>query len=197
MSKAAINLIQLIDNKPPKNGKYYVIAIDGRGGAGKSSLSKYISKLLPDFSYICGDSYFEPISHPIAWGGYNEERFYKDVIKPLGDTDTHINFRPYDWDSSDHIQNMPIDIGKGLFMDCCYSFTFDLDYDLKIWVDTPREVALARGIHRSTMPKEHAEKVWNEFWKPMEDKYIAEARPMQQADIVIDGTKPYEEQLIA
>src|SRR5665213_1137426 len=187
MSEQPISLKAKLTSKPPKNGKYYIIAIDGRGGAGKSSLSKYIQSILPDYSFVCGDSYFEPIAHPIAWGGYNEERFFNDVIQPLSETKITVDFKPYDWDNEPHIKHETINISIGVFIDRCYSFSFDLDYDLKIWVETPREVALERGIHRSTMPKELAAKVWSDIWKPMEDKYIEVTNPVDNSDIVIDG----------
>ena len=195
MLNLPINLKNKLTSKPPKNGKYYIVAIDGRGGSGKSSLSKYIMNILPGYSVICGDSYFEPITHPIAWGGYNEERFFLDVIKPLSESKTIIDFKPYDWENEPHIKDEKIVITNGVFIDRCYSFSFDLDFDLKIWVETPRQIALERGVHRSTMPKEHAEKVWSELWKPMEDKYIELTKPIENSDIVIDGTKGFEDQL--
>lgn len=191
----AVNFKDKLLSRPPKNGQYYTVAIDGRGGAGKTTLSRYLKKLLPDFSFICGDDYFEPISHPIAWGGYNEERFYSDVLEPLKNSQKTVNYRPYDWDSEPHIKDQTIEISKGVFIDRCYSFTFDLDYDLKIWVEAPREIALGRGIDRSSMPKEKAEKVWRELWKPLEDRYILETNPDKKADIVVDGTEPFENQI--
>ncbi|HEY1645284.1 MAG TPA: hypothetical protein VGF75_02765 [Candidatus Saccharimonadales bacterium] len=182
--------------KPPMNSKYYLLAIDGRGGSGKTTLSVYLQKLLPDFSVICGDDYFEPIDHPVAWGGYNEERFFNDVIVPLQQIKTDVGFRPYDWDNEPHIVDSPVVIEKGVVIDRCYSFSFDLNYDFKIWVETPRDITLERGISRSTMPRDRAEVVWQELWKPMEDRYIATTNPMGSADIVIDGTKPLEEQIV-
>jgi uridine kinase len=197
MPAQPISLNDQLNTSPPKNGKYYIVAIDGRGGSGKSSLSKYIQTFLGDYCYICGDNYFEPIAHPVAWGGYNEERFQEDVLRPLAEAKTTIDFRPYDWDHEPHIKDQPFNITRGVFIDRCYSFSFDLEYDLKIWVETPRQVALERGVHRSIMPKERAEKVWSELWKPMEDKYIELTKPTEIADIVIDGTKSFEIQLVA
>lgn len=189
------NIRPMLLNKPPKNGKYYMVAIDGRGGSGKTTLSKYLQSLLPDFCFICADEYFEPISHPIAWGGYNEERFYNDVIRPLSKGQRDIDFRPYNWDHEPHIVDHRMHIDKGVFIDRCYSFSFDLGYDLKIWVETPREEALSRGVSRSTMPKETAEKVWRELWKPMEDRYIASIKPVDTADILIYGNQPFDQRV--
>ncbi len=183
-------------NKPPNNTKYYLIAIDGRGGAGKTTFSKYLMSLLPDFSFICGDVYFEPVDHPITSGGFNEERFQEDVITPLNNSETTINFRPYIWDSNPHIKDIPVTITKGVFIDRVYSFSFDLNYDLKIWVDTPRDVTITRGIGRSSMPEIEAEKVWQKLWKPLEDSYISKSNPIKLADIVIDGTKPFDQQIV-
>ena len=197
MSQSIISLRNKLFLKPPKNKKYYIVAIDGRGGAGKTTLSKYLVSLVDDFSLICGDYYFEPVDHPITWGGYNEERFFGDVIKPLKDVQDEVNYRPYDWDTNSYIKNKQIDINKGVFIDRCYSFTFELDYDLKIWVDTPRDITLDRGINRSTMPKDRAEVVWSEIWKPLEDRYIEEIKPQANADIVIEGTKSFKSQITA
>ncbi len=197
MPQKPISLSSEIFKKPPKNGKFYLIAIDGRGGAGKTTLSEYLVSLVPGFSLICGDDYFEPIDHPIAWGGYNEERFKGDVITPLKNGLKTVSYRPYDWVHEPHIKTQIVEINKGVFIDRCYSFSFDLNYDLTIWVETPREITLERGIRRSSMPKEKAEKVWRELWKPLEDRYIDEIRPLETSDIVIDGTKPFEAQITA
>ncbi|MHB1865437.1 MAG: uridine kinase family protein [Candidatus Saccharimonadales bacterium] len=195
MPNEPYNVSSKIFSNPPKNGKYYLVAIDGRGGAGKSTLSKHLKQLLPEFQLVCGDDYFEPIEHPIAWGGFNEQRFYDDIIKPLKEHQREINYRPYNWDTNPHFDNNFVTIGKGLLIDRCYIFSFDLDYDLKIWVETPRDVTLNRGVSRSTMPRERAEVVWRELWKPMEDKYIAETKPLDNADIVVFGDKPFNQQI--
>ncbi len=196
MPKPAVDIKAAILVNPPKNGKYYVVAIDGRGGAGKTTLSKYLQNLLPAFKLICGDDYFEPITHPIAWGGYNEERFYNDIIKPIQAVSTEIDYRPYDWDNEPHFKDQIISITEGVFIDRCYSFSFDLDYDFKIWVETPRDLTLNRGVDRSTMPKDKAELVWRQLWKPMEDRYISDIKPLETSDLVIDGNKPFEQQAI-
>ncbi len=194
MSDYPIDVKTKLFVSPPKNSKYYIVAIDGRGGAGKTTLSKYILEKLDGFLVICGDDYFEPIEHPIAWGGYNEERFFKDVIEPIKNGSRDVNFRPYDWDLGKPIEKK-IHISKGVLIDRCYSFSFELDYDLKIWVETPREVTLSRGISRSSMPEVKAEKVWRELWKPLEDRYIQEIKPEDTSDIVIDGTSHFDSQI--
>ncbi len=194
MSNQTINIKRQLFASPPKNSKYYIIAVDGRGGAGKTTLSKHVLEKLDDFSVICGDDYFEPIEHPIAWGGYNEERLLKDVIEPIKNGFRDVNYHPYDW-SKGYPAEEKIHINKGVLIDRCYSFSFKLDFDLRIWVETPREITLNRGISRSSMPEIRAEKVWRELWKPLEDRYILEIKPQDIADMVIDGTSPFENQI--
>ncbi len=181
-------------SKPPANGRFYTTAIDGRAGSGKSTLAQYLQSLLPDFVHLNGDDYFEPIKDKLVWGAFNDERFIKDVIEPLqiGESFT---YRPYDWHADPPIVEREIIIKHGLCLERCYSFRFDLDWDLKIWVETPKLLCLERGLAREHLPKETVLQTWQEVWQPLEDAYIAEANPMSLADIVIDGTKAFEYQL--
>jgi uridine kinase len=184
-----------ITKNPPKNGKYYVIAIDGRGGSGKTTLLKYVATLLPDFIMIYGDDYFEPTTDTIAWGTFNNERFIADVITPVKNGSKTINYKPYDWHAEPHIRGKKLQITQGICIERSFSFAFDLNWDLKIWVETPSDTSSERGMARDRMPREQAEKQWKEVWQPKEDAYYKEVSPLETADIIIDGTKPFEEQI--
>lgn len=188
-------MIEKLKSKPPKNGRFYTVAIDGRGGSGKSLFAENLKKLLPDFVFLNGDDYFEPTPNDIAWGAFNDERFIEDVIEPLKQGKTSIVYKPYNWHSKSHITERPINIDQGICIERAFSFGFDLDWDLKIWVETPADISLARGLERDKMPRKQALKAWNEVWKPKEDMYIKEIDPLKTADIVVDGTKPFEDQL--
>lgn len=189
------DLAKRIFDKLPKNGKYYLVAIDGRGGSGKTTLADYVTKLLPDFLLINGDDYFEPDDSTIAWGSFNEERFFSDVIKPLREQATTLKYKPYDWHSVPHITEKVLQIKKGVVMERSGSFAFDLDWDFKIWVETPKDIAGERGLIRDAMPREQSIRQWEEVWQPKEDAHFNKVKPLETADIVIDGTEPFEEQL--
>jgi uridine kinase len=191
-----VSIEELIESKPPKNDKFYLVAIDGRGGSGKTSLTKYLSRLLREFTVINGDDYFEPDDTTIAFGSFNDARFFNDVINPLQRTKTIINFRPYDWDAKPPITERKLHITSGLIIERCFSFAFKLDWDFKIWIDAPKDLALHRGIERDKMPKEEVIRLWEELWQPKEDNYIKDINPLQTADLVIDGTKSFEQQII-
>lgn len=187
------HLKDLIDSKDPKNGRFHTIAIDGRGGSGKTVFAEYLNKLLTGFTFLNGDDYFEPVGHQIVWGVFNDKRFREDVIEPLK-AGNAFTYRPYNWHKEPHITEQPITVTKGFCLERCFSFDFKLDWDLKIWVEAPKEVCLERGLAREHMPKERVLKAW-QIWQLAEDKYIANTRPQEVADIIIDGTKPFEAQL--
>jgi uridine kinase len=58
-------------------------------------------------------------------------------------------------------------------------------YDLTIWVDTPVDVRLRRGVERDG---EQARAKWLEEWIPEEDRYVAAYRLADKVDIVVSGT---------
>ena len=69
-----------------------------------------------------------------------------------------------------------------------------MDWDIKIWVEAPKEVCLERGLARENMPRDRVLKAW-QIWQSAENEYIVNVKPQEIADIVIDSTKPFEEQL--
>ncbi len=188
------DIVKHLGEAAPKNGKFFTIAIDGRGGSGKTVLTQRLQKLLPGFIFLNGDDYFEPVEGQIVWGDFNDKRFRGDIIEPLKKGNSFI-YRPYDWHKEPHITEKPITIEKGFGLERCFSFNFDLDWDLRIWVEAPKGICLERGLARENMPKDRVLKAW-QIWQLAEDKYIANIRPQEIADIVIDGTKPFGVQLI-
>jgi uridine kinase len=58
---------------------------------------------------------------------------------------------------------------------------------LSIWVETPRELCLARGLERDG---EAMRPQW-EAWMAAEDAYIERERPQERADLVLRGDRPF------
>lgn len=189
-----LDLANFITSNKPKNGRFFTIAIDGRGGSGKSSLVEHLKPLLPGFTFLNGDDYFEPIEDKIVWGAFNDERFIADIVEPLK-TGDNFTYRPYDWHATPPITEQTITVQRGLCLERVFSFRFDLDWDLKIWVETPKDICLARGTARDKALGERAPAAWH-LWQAEEDEYIKIFRPQERADIVLDGTRTFGEQII-
>jgi adenylate kinase family enzyme len=118
-----MNIQKWLATHQPGNGRFFTIAIDGRGGCGKSTLAELLKAKLPDFVVLNGDDYFELVNDPIVWGKFNDDRFV-----------------------------------------------------------------------REKMPQEKIIPAWK-LWQQREDEYIRDFKPQGKADIIIDGTKSFEEQL--
>ena len=58
-------------------------------------------------------------------------------------------------------------------------------YDLRVWVDAPRELRLARAVARDG---EDARQAWEERWLPGEDRYVERDDPVSAADLIVDGS---------
>ncbi len=70
---------------------------------------------------------------------------------------------------------------------CALHRMFRDDYDVRIWVEAPYEVRLARGVARDG---EQARSTWVDRWMPMEDRYVERDDPVACADLVVDGARP-------
>lgn len=66
---------------------------------------------------------------------------------------------------------------------------YDDLWDLRIWVEVPPEIALARGIARDTETegRDAAERLHRERYHVAEQIYVGEIDPRSRADIVIDN----------
>lgn len=178
----------------PRNGGYLTVGIDGRGGAGKSTVGALVGALT-GLHVIEGDDWFDPIdSDDVRVGDFNEERFRRELVDPIRAGDAPLD-RPYDWAVGRIDDHGVHEVRLGVVVVRCYSFGCGIDWDFRIWVDTPRDLCLARGLARSPGFEHVVHKIWTEIWQPEEDRYIAAVRPLEVADLVLDGTQPFDSQL--
>jgi uridine kinase len=195
MVKGPFELRSSLDRRPPRNGRFHTIAIDGRGGSGKTHLADYVARLLRRFVVVNGDDYFEPLDEQLSWGDFNETRFTTDVVLPLQHGAATLTYQPYDFEHRVLQQPQQLRLDHGLVVERCFTIGMPIHWDLKIWVETPREACLQRGLARELMPPERVAAVWQQLWQPREDQYIDEVGPQTVADLVIDGTRPFGDQL--
>ncbi len=181
--------------------EYTTIAVDGRGGSGKSTFSRWLSGKLEGFVRSEGDDYYEPIENDLVPGFFNAERFMFDVGTSLKAGHRSLLYLPYTWPGRTELPHRIVPVDRGVIHEGILAFDLPIDWDVKIWVETPREVALQRyfdraeELRRSTRTPEQTVIAGLE-WARQADEYIARVDPLNTADIVIDGTLPFDQQLV-
>jgi uridine kinase len=155
-----------------------LIAIAGRGGAGKTTLAARISARLEHASVVHTDDFARPGIPGWDW------RFTQQVIEPLLRNEP-AQYQRYDWGSDQLAEWHRVEPGGVLIVEGVSSTRRELDvaWDLTIWVEAPTPERLRRGIARDG---EHTRQQWEEVWEPQEDAYIESQHPDQRADVIVD-----------
>ena len=155
-----------------------LVLIDGLGGAGKSVLAKALAGEL-EAPLIEGDDFYLPSTQrqhsglgPGALGAsYDWRRLEQQVLAPLARSED-ARYQRYDW-THDRFSNWVMVRARGsVVVEGVYSLRTELrSYaSVSIWVDTSRDVRLARGLERDG---EAARPRWIDEWMPAEDAYVS------------------------
>jgi uridine kinase len=179
----------------PKVGNIHFIAVDGHGGSGKSTLAKLLSEQLKAEIIHADD--FASWDNPKNWWPLIIER----VFDPIKNGATTLNYPRSKWwevHMSEPVVNQPVT--KIMILEGVSSLRKEfIPYiSFGIFVDTPRDICLSRGFERDKgndgKSDEEIRKMWDEWYRD-EDKFYAQDNVKSRADIVIDGTKSFEDQL--
>jgi uridine kinase len=189
-----VSIKELLLNSATKVGSTQFIAIDGHGGSGKSTLADMLSKAL-NAQVIHTDDF-------AGWGDGGEwwPSVVDKVFKPIQKGSKVLNYERTKWWENHHPEPAvdepvtPIMILEGV---SSLRNEFRDYIALGIFVDTPYDICLKRGVERDSTvgkSKEEISKLWHE-WLDGELSYFRNMDPKAYADIIIDGTKPFAEQI--
>ncbi|WP_050183815.1 uridine kinase family protein [Domibacillus robiginosus] len=172
-----------------KEQQTYLIAIDGGGGAGKSTLARSLQLALDSRSAIVHADDFYQLSGKRSneiGGSWDLKRLEEQVLKPLSQNNP-ARYERYDWETDQLAEAYDVPAGGFVIVEGCYTMTSHLlpYYQFKIWVESPEDIRLERGIERDGEEKRH---LWEDFWMPAEKVYMHEQNPAGSADLVISGT---------
>jgi len=178
-----------------KVGNTKFIAIDGHGGSGKSTLGELLATRLN--AEIIHTDDFAGWDNPENWWPLVIER----VFEPIKNGATTLNYPRSKWWESHHPEPV-IDqpVTKIMILEGVSSLRreFRPYISLALFVDTPIDICLQRGFERDKgtdgKSDEEIMVMWKQWYKA-EDEYMARDDPKGYADAVLDGTKPFEEQL--
>ncbi|MGZ4190559.1 MAG: uridine kinase [Actinomycetota bacterium] len=155
---------------------FVLVGIGGHGGAGKSTLARSI----PDAQVVGTDEFWDGTEFELS-------RLRAEVIEPLLRGEP-LEYRAFSWELQRWLPEPRAVRPEGVVVVegvCALHKMFRQAYDLRIWVDAPRELRLARGIARDG---EGARDVWVNKWMPGEDRYVERDDPISAADLILDGS---------
>lgn len=165
----------LIDAATPTSGGLTLVGIGGRGGAGKTTLAHAV----PGAQVVSTDEFWDG-------EGFDVPRLGREVVTPLSEG-RPARFSSYDWverrlRGSRTVEPEGVVIVEGV---CALHRTLRDAYAVRVWVEAPYDVRLARGIARDG---EEARSTWVDVWMPSEDRYVERDDPVGCAHIVVSGT---------
>jgi uridine kinase len=169
-----------------------LVALDGRSGAGKSTVAQQVGERVAalvidgDDFYRGGDDAFwqarspaEKVALVIDW------RRQRAVLTPLARGEP-VTWQPYDWDADDgglgtEIAARPAGV---VILDGAYSARPELAdlFGLRVLLDVPRDVRRARLLHREG---EAYRSEWEARWVEAEDLYFERLMPPAAFDLVL------------
>jgi len=180
-------------------GVCLLVAIDGPGGAGKSTLAQLLKEQLKTLGWIVAvvkhDDFYLP-SHQrenqqvgVIGRDFDWERLRDQVLTPIREGRS-AHYQRYDWETDVLAEWRTISASDVVLVEGVYTMRCELThlYDLKIWVECPRAIRLARGIARDG---EQARTIWEEDWMPKEDDYVKTHLPQESADLLMNGAVSY------
>ena len=157
-----------------------IVAIDGGGGAGKSTLAALLGEALGHVPVVHTDD-FASWDNPLEWW----PRLVEQVLEPLS-KGLAPRYQRYDSDEERLAEWITLDppprvlVLEGVSA-CRLAFEPYLSY--RIWVETPRHLRLARGLDRDG---QDSSDLWDDSMAD-EHAYAARENPRGRADLVGSG----------
>ncbi len=169
-----------------------IVAIDGAGGAGKSTLARGIAAALRKAAVVRADDFYRPlhgdaraVADPeYAYGNCFEWQRLRDAaLVPLRAGGV-ARYQRRDWTSGRLAEWVTLAPAKVVVIDGVYSSRPELrpHLDPAIFVDAPRDLRRQRMLARSPQATD-----WFDPWMAAEDWYIERMRPAAHADLIVAG----------
>ncbi|MHB8384256.1 MAG: uridine kinase family protein [Candidatus Binataceae bacterium] len=166
------------------------VAIDGCGGAGKSTLARGVSNSLANVSIVRADDFFHPLSQHLpgtpppakAYELYfSWERMRDEALAPLRQGKS-ARYQRHDWTTDALGEWVTIEPNPIVIVEGVYSSRPELRdlLDAIIFIDAPREVRRHRMLAR-----DHHDGDWMTPWMAAEDWYVEHLRPQEAADLIL------------
>ncbi|HCS67160.1 MAG TPA: hypothetical protein DIW34_02820 [Oribacterium sp.] len=170
-----------------------LIAIDGRTGAGKTTISKYLHDKFGGNLFHLDDFYLQshqrtPERLREVGGNVDYERFKEEVLAPILRKEV-VHYRPFNYHTMDFdvefARDIPVkrlNIIEGTY---CLNPYFEDPYDLRIFMDVKYKQQIENVIDREGTAEldDYIDK-----WIPKTDIYIERMGIQEKCDITIEFT---------
>lgn len=183
----------IIERLRAAQGDQRLLAIDGLGGAGKSTVARRLQKALERVTVVEVDDFYRPMPEEERRSmspeeGYRRlfdwERLRDEVLNPLS-LHRPSRYRRYDW-TRGCLESTPVNVRPGgvIIVEGVYTQRPELRsyWNLSVFVDLPRDVRRARLLDRGENTPAQIDR-----WMAAEDYYASSFAPADLADIVISG----------
>jgi uridine kinase len=158
-----------------------IVAIDGLGGAGKSTFAERLSKTLGGAEIIHTDD-FASWDNPTDWW----PELIKKVLEPVLRNEI-VRFQRSQWQAGNDPGWVEFRPDRFLILEGVTAAreTFAPYLTYAIWIEAPEDLRLRRGLQRDGQA---ARTQW-ERWMAEEASYQVRERPDERADLVIRGDR--------
>ena len=161
-------------------GRTVLVAIDGFGGAGKTTLAAHLADRVEGADVVHVDDFARPSVAEWEW-----DRFRAQVLLPLLAGEPAC-YQVWDWTADAAGDWNDLAPGRVLIVEgvSCTRDEVGAPWDVAVWVDTPRQERLRRTVERdgpALLPR------WLEDWMPSEQRWAARDRPWDRVDLIVSG----------
>ena len=167
----------------PRLGRTRLVCIDGPAGSGKTTLADRLVTALGDAAVVHMDDLYAGWTLTGAF-----ERLASGVLAPISEGRPG-SYHRYDW-AEERFEDAPtaVQVPEVLVVEGCGSCPRAADAwaVLRVWVEAPQPVRLARGIARDGAALEPHWLRWHET----EAAEFAAEHTRARADVVVDGMAP-------
>lgn len=172
---------ELVETILERSAGVRLVAVDGHGGAGKSTFAERLASAADGRAFIVHTDDFASWDNPINWWPQLLER----VIKPLAAGETG-RFQRYDWASGRLaewiiVPRMPIVVIEGVSSSRA-EWRHYLSF--AIWIETSRDTCLKRGLQRDG---DEMLAQW-EQWMAAEEEHFRRDGARDRADLFVESS---------
>ena len=168
-----------------------VVALDGPGGAGKSTIARRLRETCNLISIVHGDDFYAPMEEHARRALTPEHGYMKyfdwvrmrsELLEPLSRGD-RARYQRYDWGINQLAEWIDQPAEGIILIDGVYSFRPELRgfYGYSIFVDTPKGECLARLVKRGDADE------WIRRWRAAEDYYLTHIDTASAVSVVVSG----------